>query len=298
MADKLKRIPEAMDMFYIAKDILGYDLFELCSKGPKYKLNQTAYAQPAIAVTSLASLERLREARPNSIENCVGTAGFSLGEISALIFAGAIPFDQGLKLIQVRAEAMQIASDRVKSGMATVFYGPDSTLSKACEIAKEWCLDRGVEYPVCHIANYLYPHCKVVAGNIEAIEFLEKNKGDFKLRKVIRLPVSGAFHTKLMGSAVGPFQRALDNIQIDEPNIFVYSCVDGKVYKSVKHIREQLPKQIVKPVKWEQLLHVIYERKQEIGFPQTFECSPGNTLISILKQVNARAANSAISVEK
>lgn len=298
MADNLKHIPEAMDLFHIAKDILGYDLLDVCTKGPRYKLNQTVYAQPAIAVTSLASLERLKEARPTSIETCAGTAGFSLGEITALIFAGSIPFDQGIKLIQVRAEAMQIASEKTPSGMATVFYGPDSDLNKACEKAKEWCLDRGVEDPECKIANYLYPHCKVVAGNLEALEFLEKNREQFRLRKIRRLPVSGAFHTKMMLSAVEPFKKALNKIEIKDPNIFVYSCVDGKNYKDANHIRHQLPKQIVKPVKWEQLLHIIYERGSNMHFPKTFECSPGNSLINILKQVNLKASNVAISVEK
>lgn len=267
-------------------------------KGPKHKLNQTIYAQPAIAVTSLASLERLKEARPSSIETCVATAGFSLGEITALIFAGAIPFDQGIKLIQVRAEAMQIASEKTPSGMATVFYGPDSSLGVACEKAKEWCLERGIESPECKIANYLFPHCKVVAGNIEALEFLEKNKRQFKLRKIKPLPVSGAFHTNLMESAIEPFKRALRNVELKDPYIYVHSCIDGKVYKNADHILRQLPKQIIKPVKWEQLLHIMYERNKSQHFPKTFECSPGNSLITILKEVNARAWDTAISVEK
>lgn len=108
----------------------------MITEGPQNKLDKTVYAQPAIAVTSLASLEKLREERPHVIDNCVATAGFSLGEISALIFAGSIPFDQGIKLIQVRAEAMQIASDENPSGMATVFYQPDSDLGIACVKAK------------------------------------------------------------------------------------------------------------------------------------------------------------------
>lgn len=298
MAEKLTRIPESRDMFHIAKEILGYDLLEICQKGPKHKLDQTVYAQPAIAVTSLASLERLNEARPNSIETCVATAGFSLGEITALIFAGAIPFDKGIKLIQIRAEAMQMASEQNPSGMATVFYGPDSSLGEACVKAKEWCLEKGVPNPECQIANYLYPHCKVVAGSLEALNFLEKNKQQFRLRKVKRLPVSGAFHTKLMGSAVEPFKRALNKIEVRDPKIYVHSCIDGKVYKNADHIYKQLPKQIIKPVRWEQLLHIMYERGKTEHFPKTFECAPGKSLTSILKEVNARAWSSAIVVEK
>lgn len=228
----------------------------------------------------------------------MAAAGFSLGEITALIFAGAIPFDKGIRLIQVRAEAMQMASEATPSGMATVFYGPDSQLGKACERAVEWCLDKGVEEPECRIANYLYPHCKVVAGNIEALDFLEKHKDQFKLRRVHRLPVSGAFHTNIMQSAVEPFKRALRKIEIENPYIPVHSCIDGRPYKNAEHVLKQLPKQIIKPVKWEQLLHIVYERKQDAHFPKTFECAPGSTLTTILKQVNAKASDTAFVVEK
>lgn len=274
-----------------------YDLLKLCLEGPKSRLDKTIYCQPAVMVTSLAALEKLKEERPASIESCVAVAGFSLGEITALVFAGSIPFDKAVKLVQIRAELMQAASDMVPGGMATVLYGPDSELGTACSKAKEWCLDRGVENPECRIANYLYPHCKVVAGNREAIEFLEKNAQQFKLRRVKALPVSGAFHTELMQSAVEPFRRALYKIQIEEPMVPVYSNVDGKRYHNVDHILRQLPKQIVKPVKWEQTLHILYERQKENNFPRTFECGPGKGLTTILRQVNAKAADTAYNIE-
>lgn len=257
----------------------------------------TVYAQPAIAVTSLASLEQLRGERPRAIDNCVATAGFSLGEITALIFAGSIPFDQGVRLIQVRAEAMQAASDETASGMATVIYGADSDLGLACVKAKDWCIERGVENPECRVANYLFPTCKVVAGNLEALNFLEKNSKQFKLRKVKRLPVSGAFHTNLMEPALQPFREALKKIKIEKPLVSVHSNVDGKIYRNADHILKQLPKQIVKPVKWEQLLHIIYERTQGEMFPRTFECAPGRSLSIILKQVNAKAWDTCFSVD-
>lgn len=219
MAKKLITIPEAKDMYDLASEVLGYDLLKLCLEGPKNRLDTTIYSQPAIFVTSLASLEKLKEERPNSIENCTATAGFSLGEISALVFAGAIPFDKGVKLVQVRAEAMQIASDKHPGGMLTVFYGPDSDLSGACAKAKEWCLEKGVENPECVISNYLFPHCKTVAGSFEALNFIEINAKQYKIRKVKRLPVSGAFHTNLMSSAVEPFAMALKKIFIEKPLI-------------------------------------------------------------------------------
>lgn len=269
----------------------------MCNEGPQWKLDKTVYAQPAIAVTSLASLEKLKEERPRAIDDCVATAGFSLGEISALIFAGSIPFDQGVKLIQVRAEAMQIASNENPSGMATVIYGPDSQLGKACIEAKEWCLEKGVENPECTIASYLFPHCKVVAGSLEALNFIEKNSKHFKLRRVKRLPVSGAFHTSLMESAVKPFIDALRKTKVDDPIIPVHSNIDGKMYFKANQILHQLPKQIVKPVRWEQLLHIVYERKQGESFPRTYECAPGKSLSAILLKVNAKAWDTTFAVD-
>lgn len=149
-----------------------------------------------------------------------------------------------LRLVQVRAEAMQQASDAIEGAMATVLYGPDSELGAACKKAQEWCLDKGIESPTCQIVNYLYPHCKVVAGNAEALRYLEANAKQFKLRRLKRLPVSGAFHTSLMQSAVEPFERALRKIPIEDPLISVHSNVDGKRYRNADHILGQLPRQV------------------------------------------------------
>ncbi|KAK4877140.1 hypothetical protein RN001_009646 [Aquatica leii] len=279
----------------MGKDLLKFPM--LCLEGPKNKLDQTRYCQPATLVTSLAAVERLKEERPNAIENCVATAGYSLGEITALIFAGALGFERALKLVQIRGEAMQLASDVHQGGMATVLYGPDSKLKYGILKAKEWALEKGAENPVCEIASYSYPHCKVIAGSAEALEYLEKNYKQFNLKRIRRLAVSGAFHTNLMDPALKPFIKALEKSEVSDPVISVYSNVDGKVYRNAEHIRKQLPKQIVKPIKWEQLLHTVYERDPDAYFPRTFECGPGTSLKTILKQVNAKAWDQCFSVE-
>lgn len=297
MGKNLMRFPKAREIYELANEVLGYNLLKLCLEGPAEKLNSTRYCQPAVMVTSLACLERLKEERPRAIDNCFVTAGFSLGEITALVFAGAIPFDKGLKLVQVRAEAMQMASEQAKGAMATVLFGPDSKLNYACLKAREYCMERGIENPECQVANYLYPHCKVVAGHEEALKYLEQNKDMYKLRRIRRLPVNGAFHTSLMAPAVEIFRKALKRVPMEPPIIHVHSNVDGERYRSVEHIVKQLPKQIVKPVKWEQTLHILYERQQGVDFPRTFECGPGKGLTTILKQVNAKAADSAFNIE-
>ncbi|KAM7358925.1 malonyl-CoA-acyl carrier protein transacylase beg [Cochliomyia hominivorax] len=297
MASKLMRFPEARRIFEMANEVLGYDLLKICLEGPKDELNRTEHAQPAVMVSSLAALEQLKEERPKAIETCVATAGFSLGELTALVFAGVIPFDKGLKLVQVRANVMQMACDKAAGAMSMVLYAPDTEIGAACQKAVQWCIDKGVEKPYCGVGNYMYPHCKVIAGNVEAIEFLEKNAKSLKIRRMKRLAVNGAFHTPLMESAVEPFAKALNKIQLEEPLIRVYSNIDGKPYKSVEHIRKMLPKQIVKPVKWEQTMHQMFERQQGVDFPRTFECGPGKGLISLLEKVNAKAANNAFNIE-
>ncbi|XP_037929626.1 probable malonyl-CoA-acyl carrier protein transacylase, mitochondrial, partial [Teleopsis dalmanni] len=184
MGKELLRFPRALSLFKFANEILKYDLLKICLEGPVEKLNRTEYAQLAVMVSSLAALEQLREERPRAIENCVATAGFSLGEITALVFAGALQFDKALKLVQVRANAMQAACDKASGAMAMVLYAPDAQLGKACLQAKQWCIDRGVESPYCGIANYMYPQCKIIAGNTEAVEFLEKNAKALKIKRM------------------------------------------------------------------------------------------------------------------
>uniref|UniRef100_A0A7R8VEM1 [acyl-carrier-protein] S-malonyltransferase n=1 Tax=Timema douglasi TaxID=61478 RepID=A0A7R8VEM1_TIMDO len=296
MGQDLVKFPIARDLFEAASEILGYNLMKLCLKGPKEQLDRTEFCQPAVLVCSLAAVEKLKEERPSAVENCVATAGFSVGEISALVFAGALQFERAVRLVNVRAEAMQLASEVSPGGMMTVWYGPDSQLGYACLQAREWCKERGIEDPECAVANYLYPHCKVIAGHIEALKFIETNIAKFKLRRVRSLPVSGAFHSNLMRPAVPVFMKALRKANIDDPVISVHSNLDGKRYRNSDHIARQLPRQIWKPVKWEQTLHAIYERSVGERFPKTFECGPGQSLKSVLKMVNAKAWDSCISV--
>ncbi|XP_046391347.1 probable malonyl-CoA-acyl carrier protein transacylase, mitochondrial [Ischnura elegans] len=296
MGKELLKFPIVKELFDCAGEILGFDLKKLCLEGPKEELDKTEYCQPAILVCSLAALEKLKEERPSAVENCVATAGFSVGEIAALVFSGSLAFENAVNLVKVRAKAMQLASDLVDGGMMTVMYGPDSNIGYACLKARQWCEEKGIEKPECRVANYLYPHCKVIAGNIQALQYIEENARALKLKRVKRLPVSGAFHTELMRPAVEPFQVALRKAKVSDPIISVHSNVDGKRYKNAKHILMQLPKQIYKPVKWEQTLHILYERPDGEHFPKTYECGPGSSLKTILKMVNAKAWNSCTSI--
>uniref|UniRef100_A0A3Q3AAL1 Malonyl-CoA-acyl carrier protein transacylase, mitochondrial n=1 Tax=Kryptolebias marmoratus TaxID=37003 RepID=A0A3Q3AAL1_KRYMA len=288
MARGLLKYPNVKEMFSAAQCILGYDLLSLCLEGPEEDLQRTVHCQPAVFVTSLAAVEKLHHDNPEAIETCVAAAGFSVGEFAALVFSGAMTFSEALYVVKVRAEAMQKASELVPSGMLSVVGRPQAQYKYACLQAKEHCRSLGVQEPVCSVANYLFPDGRVIAGHQQALDFLQQNSRHLQFTRTKPLPVSGAFHTELMASATEPLGDVLRQVEVSQP-INVYSNVDGKRYMSEGHVRRQLAKQLVSPVKWEQTLHEIYERSQGESFPQTYELGPGRQLGATLQKCNRKA---------
>ncbi|MBN3321991.1 FABD protein, partial [Atractosteus spatula] len=289
MGRGLTQYQNVRDMFGAAEKILGYDLLSLCLNGPEEELLKTVHCQPAVFVTSLAAVERLNHENPAAIERCVAAAGFSLGEFAALVFAGALDFAEALYAVKVRAEAMQEASDRIPSGMMAVLGKAQAKYGYACLMAREHCESLGIESPVCSISSYLFPDGRVIAGHLQALEFLQKNSRKFSFLRTKLLPVSGAFHTALMEPAVEPLKEVLKKVEIRKPEISVYSNVDAKKYMHSQHIQRLLLRQLVSPVKWEQTVHAIYERKQGAEFPETYEVGPGRQLGSALQRCNLKA---------
>uniref|UniRef100_A0A6J0UUC8 Malonyl-CoA-acyl carrier protein transacylase, mitochondrial n=1 Tax=Pogona vitticeps TaxID=103695 RepID=A0A6J0UUC8_9SAUR len=289
MGRGLLRYPNVPDLFQVAKEVLGYDLLDLCLNGPRAELDRTVHSQPAVFVSSLAALEKLHHQCPTVVENCVAAAGFSIGEYAALVFAGAMDYSEALYAVKVRAEAMQEASEAVPSGMLSVLGRYNTDYVAACSEAREYCRSMNIENPVCEVSNYLFPDGRVIAGHLQALQFLQKNSKKYSFARVKMLPVSGAFHTQLMESAAEPLSEVLKSINIQPPLIPVYSNVNSKRYKQPKHIQDLLVEQLVSPVKWEQTMHVIYERKQGISFPLTYEVGPGKQLGTILKSCNLKA---------
>ncbi|XP_063784998.1 malonyl-CoA-acyl carrier protein transacylase, mitochondrial [Pseudophryne corroboree] len=297
MARVLLKYPNARAMFLAAHKVLGYDLLELCLRGPAEMLNKTVHCQPAVFVTSMAAAEKLSQENPGAIENCVATAGFSVGEYAALVFSGALDFAEALYAVKVRAEAMQEASEAVPSGMLSVVGTSRARYYNACTEAIEHCKTLGIEDPVCEVANYLFPDGRVLAGHIEAIDFLRKNSKKFHFSHARLLPVSGAFHTRLMQPAVEPLKKVLKTLNFKQPLINVYCNVDGKRYRHATAIEDLLAKQLVSPVKWEQILHTIYERRQGTNFPMTLEMGPGIQLGTMLKICNFKAWKSYKNID-
>lgn len=297
MCRGLLKYPNVKEMFTLAQRILGYDLLSLCLEGPEEDLMKTVHCQPAVFVTSLAAVEKLNHVNPKAIETCVATAGFSVGEFAALVFSGAMTFEEALYVVKVRAEAMQKASELIPSGMLSVIGKPQAQYKYACVQAKEHCMGLGIREPVCSVANYLFPDARVIAGHRQALDYLQKNSRQLHFMRTKLLPVSGAFHTDLMQTGLEPLREVLRQVEVRRPEINVYSNVDGKRYMNESHIRRQLVKQLVSPVKWEQSLHEIYERTQGQTFPQTYEAGPGKQLGATLQKCNRKAFKTYTYVE-
>jgi [acyl-carrier-protein] S-malonyltransferase len=184
-------VPAAKALFDEASEILGYDLLEVCTEGPKEKLDSTVVSQPAIFVASMAAVEKLKqESGAEAADEATCAMGLSLGEYSALCFAGALSFADGVKITKARGEAMQAASDAVDSGMVSVIGLQSDKVAELCEAASEQSGEK------VQIANFLCKGNYAVSGASAACDKLaEIAKPEFKARMTVKLAVAGAFHT-------------------------------------------------------------------------------------------------------
>lgn len=268
-------LPAARKLFDQAAQVLGYDLAEICWQGPAERLNSTVISQPALYVCSLAALEALKGSDPAAVSACAGTAGLSLGEFTALTFAGALEFADGLRLVQKRGAAMQSASDATPSGMVSVLTLEQAKVEELCIQA------RGSD--TLTIANLLCPGNLVVSGTraaCDALECLVEQAGG----RTIRLAVAGAFHTSLMKPADETLAAALAGVTFHQPRIPVWSNVDAQPHTDPEEIRALLVRQVVQPVLWEQTLRNLLAA----GFDRFYEIGPGRVLAGLLKRVQRK----------
>lgn len=270
-------LPAANDLFARASAVLGYDLLAVCANGPAEKLNATDVSQPAIFVASLAALEQLKATTPDALAGVAATAGLSLGEYTALAFAGALAFEEGVKLVQARGKAMQAAAEATPSGMASVL-GLELPDVEALVVEA-----RGAD--TLEVANLLCPGNTAVSGSLAAIERFEAlcaAKGGIR---TVRLAVAGAFHTKLMRPADEKLADALAGVALNAPGIPVWSNVDAKPHTDPHEIRGLLVRQILSPVQWEATLRGLLAD----GVERFYEVGPGRVLAGTLKRVHRKA---------
>lgn len=272
-------VPAAAVLFEKANNILGFNLLEACTNGPKEKLDSTIISQPAIYVTSLAAVEvlRVRDGGQQIIDSVDVTCGLSLGEYTALAFSGAFSFEDGLKLVKLRGEAMQDASDAADSAMVSVIGLDSEKVQLLCDAANEEVDEKNKV----QIANFLCPGNYAVSGGVKGVEALEAKAKSFKARMTVRLAVAGAFHTSFMEPAVSRLEAALAATEIRTPRIPVISNVDAQPHADPNMIKKILARQVTSPVQWETTVKTLLNK----GLMKGYELGPGKVIAGIVKRM-------------
>ena len=273
--DLCAALPQAQHLFTEASELLGYDLLDVCVNGPAERLHSTVVSQPALFVSSLAALESLKQSNPQAIEEGVAAAGLSLGEFTALTFAGALTFREGLNLVKRRGEAMQAAADLTPSGMVSVLTLEQAKVEELCAAARR--------DEVLQIANFLCPGNYAVSGHRSACDRLEPLVAEAGGRTV-RLTVAGAFHTPLMKPADEAMADAFASVPLAAPRLPVWSNVTAQPHGGPDAIRVLLRRQMTQPVRWEETMRHLLAA----GCERFYEVGPGRVLAGLLKRVQRK----------
>ena len=271
-----QELPAARALFDQAGEVLGIDLRRLCVEGPADALESTDVSQPAIFVASLAALESLKATKPEVVAECVGAAGLSLGEYTALVFAGAMDFESGLKIVRRRGQAMQAAAVATPSGMTSVLGLDETAVDELCR--------RISPFGRLWKANLLGPGNIVVSGDAPALEHVESIATELGAMKVVPLKVAGAFHSELMKPADDQLAQVLAQTAIVSPSIPVYSNVDATSHTEPDDIRRTLVAQVLQGVRWEDSMR----RMLADGFDTFYEIGPGRVLTGLLKRIDRK----------
>lgn len=277
-------LPAVRKLYDCASGALGYDLAKLCFEGPAEDLDSTVVSQPALFVTSLAALESLRSESPDVVLSCEAAAGLSLGEYTALVFAGALDFASGLTLVQQRGAAMQDASDATPGGMVTILGLERVQVEKLCQQARQ--------DEVLQIANLLCPGTIVISGSNGACERAAALALTMGAMKAVPLAVAGAFHTPIMRPADQRLAEALADVVLQKPRIPVISNVDARPHDDPEEIRRLLIQQVLQPVRWEESIRHLLDQ----GFDQFYEVGPGRVLRGLLRRVDRKASCQCVEV--
>ena len=268
----------AHELFEKANEILGFRITDIMFEGTAEQLKQTNVTQPAIFLHSVI----LAKVLGNSFQPEM-VAGHSLGEISALVAAGVLSFEDGLQLVSKRAEAMQKACEIMPSTMAAVLGLDDQIVEEVCDAVDG----------VVVAANYNCPGQLVISGEVSAIETaceLLKEKG---ARRALVLPVGGAFHSPMMEPAREELAAAIKATKFNEPTCRVYQNVPAKAITTALEIKENLIKQLTAPVKWTQSIQSMIAD----GGTQFIEVGPGKVLQGLMRKIDRSVEAAGASLE-
>jgi len=268
--DLYEKYEQAQKLFDRAQAITGIDLKRFCFEGPEEELKKTHITQPAIFVHSMAVFTILQDRNMQAD----GVAGHSLGEYSALVAAGALSFEDGLRLVTRRGRLMYEAGQQQAGSMAAIIGLQPEQVYEICEQVKE----EGIVQP----ANFNSPGQIAVSGEVKAVRAAIEKAKESGAKKAVELVVSGAFHSPLMQGAQEGLQKALDQTEIKTARIPVYSNVEAKPVRQADEIRRLLFSQLSKPVLWQNL---ILEMIKD-GFDRFYEIGPGKVLKGLQKRID------------
>ena len=255
---------EVRAMMERANEILGFRLTDIMYEGSAEELRQTKVTQPAVFLHSVAMAKALG-AEPSAV------AGHSLGEFSALVVAGALSFEEGLRLVAKRAQAMQACCEAVPGTMAAVLSLTDEEVEAVCEATEG----------VVVAANYNCPGQLVISGEKSAVEAACVKAKEAGARRALVLPVGGAFHSPLMEPAREELERAIAEAQFVTPTCPIYQNVDAEPHTDPVEIKQNLIAQLTAPVRWTQIVR----RMVNDGVDQITELGPGTVLQGLVKKI-------------
>lgn len=266
--DLYESTPKAKGLFDKANIILGYRITDIMFEGTDEDLKQTKVTQPAVFLHSVITALCLDDFKPDMV------AGHSLGEFSALTAAGALTFEDGLRLVYARAMAMQKACEATPSTMAAVIGMADDVIEKVCaEVSKEG----RVVVP----ANYNCPGQVVISGNVEAVKEACTKLKEAGAKRALQLAVGGAFHSPLMEMARVELAKAIEAAHVSQPVCPVYQNVDALPHTDPAEIKSNLLKQLTSPVRWTQSVqHMLAD-----GMIEFVECGPGQVLTGLIGRI-------------
>ena len=266
--DLFEKSKIAYELFNRANEILGFKISDIMFNGSAEDLKQTSVTQPAIFLHSvILAMSKESEIKPSMV------AGHSLGEFSALVVNKCISFEDGLKLVSVRANAMQKACENNPGTMAAVLGLEDILVKNICQ---------EVEGTVV-AANYNCPEQLVISGEIHAIELACLNLKLKGARRALVLPVGGAFHSPLMNEAKIELEKAIKGIVFSDPICPIYQNVSGLPYSSETDIKENLISQLTNPGKWTQSIKNMINN----GAKEFIEVGPGKVLQGLMRKINS-----------
>ena len=268
--------PAAKAIFTQADSILGFELSNLCFSGPEEQLTATDNQQPALFTTSIAYWQAMLEkgwALPKFL------AGHSLGEFSALVAAGSVTFEDGLALVRKRGELMKFAGEMMPGGMAAILALDVKSGQTICQKASA---ETG--FPV-QMANDNCPGQIVISGHEAALEAAIKFAADAGARKIVRLPISIAAHSVLMGPVADKFAEVVDSTPIKPPQIPVIGNVSARPLNSTDDIKLEIKNQLTSSVAWTDSIQYLLNQ----GIDTFFEVGPGNVLLGLVKRIDRKA---------